>query len=693
MKANGEQLIGRLAAGLTVLVGLALTVGFGVSVFLVDHATLDSRHSTSDLRTLSSGWGLDAIVARHLRPEQRPTFLQLLEETPVRYLRERNHGDSRDPEIWRSGEFGVYADLRERGFEAVAFATLPGRPVAEIPGNQLREDLLTVYDAARELGRQTGGLVAAWELPNEPDVHYVKDLPDRFAAYSKAIYLGLRDGTAGRRDRQPAVLMGALGNFPGPWLDRAAANGLFDYTDALNVHFYGHARDLGGAIRAHREFAESWTPDRTLPVWVTECGINAVPFDDFEEARGREIQRAFTVETARTALEEDVAVFMPFVMAWRTNPFWSLIRDSGEPYPAWTAYADFTRENPLRRKTAVARPAEPNRIVVQWLPDNSTCIPHKVSGTYWFRGIAADPEPIRGSWWVYNFSARPVVGRLEVRAGEGRGTNGEGEGGGLRVTGGWGQMLRVGAFSRVEIPVEIGVSSGGYVRERVTARFTPAVPGAGLRESVATVGFETVPNRTTVGNATSLVGSRPDPDRFEWIWAPEPPEDVLGVGPWLVMNRVGAAEDSRPVGGEESREGSLSRTSEFVVDGESSDPRLPPMAVTRVDGLPLLENGFLRLRYLGEDSPPGGIRLDLVDEDGQRFSVAEGLGRNPVRSNPEMVLLAYADFHPYAFGRLTDRPIFRPEAIREVQLRFYPVRSPATYRVQVDVVGGTPRGP
>ncbi len=357
-------------------------------------------------------------------------------------------------------------------------------------------------------------------------------------------------------------------------------------------------------------------------------------------------------------------------MNWRKNPFWSLIRDSGEPYPAWTDYAEFTREHRLPKKAAVARPATPNRIVVQWLPDNFTCIPHKVSGTYWFRGPADDPKPIRGSWWVYNFSARPVFGNLELEATDD----------GLRMVRVADSVLRVGAFSRVEVPMDARVAAEGYVRGQVTARFVPVVPGTGLRESKAVVGFETVPSRTLLEEVSELTGSRPDQDGFEWIWAPEPPEDLLAAGRWLVMNGV-------TVEGEEARVGSLSRTSDFVVAGESSDPRLPPMAVTRVDGLPPRNDGFLRLRYLGVDPPPGGIRVDLVDEDGQRFSVAEGLGRNPDRSNPRMVTLAYEDFHPYAFGRLTDRPIFRPESIREIQLRFYPMQSPAVFRVRVDVAG------
>ncbi len=129
---------------------LALVGGFFASIFFSAEST---RHQLSATRTpspLTSGWGLDAIVSRHLRPEQRPVFLDLLKATDIHYLRERNHGDSRNPEIWRTGEFATFRDLKRDGFGVVAFATLPGRPVGREKPNQLHENLLTVYAAAQE---------------------------------------------------------------------------------------------------------------------------------------------------------------------------------------------------------------------------------------------------------------------------------------------------------------------------------------------------------------------------------------------------------------------------------------------------------------------------------------------------------------------------------------------------------------
>ena len=74
---------------------------------------------------------------------------------------------------------------------------------------------------------------------------------------AKSLELGAGSYELGARSAQlqahePVVLMGALALHPGPWWERAVANGLLDYTDAYNFHFYGYAADLTSVIDAHR---------------------------------------------------------------------------------------------------------------------------------------------------------------------------------------------------------------------------------------------------------------------------------------------------------------------------------------------------------------------------------------------------------------------------------------------------------
>ncbi|MDD5199486.1 MAG: hypothetical protein PHC88_06745 [Terrimicrobiaceae bacterium] len=660
------MLTGVAILALCLLAGLAfLAMDLGISAKPASGPTSASAHS--------AGWGIDACLSVFAPTDLLPAWIRTLESAHLTYLRERNPRMD-DPRSWTEGPIAAYRTLAAAGHKIVAIAELPSGPKPEQGWNALPEDLIGVYWSSYALSRRLAGIVSVWELPNEPDTLYCSDLPDRLAAYCKAAYLGLKDGAAcaraGLKAGKPAtegVLMSALGNFPGPWLARAAENGLFDYTDGLNMHFYGHARDLRGAIRAQRAFAAQWTWDRTLPIWITECGINAVPMDEVAEARGREIQRQFVLETARAAIDERVAVFMPFVLTWPKEEWFAFLRGPAEPYPAWEAYARFTREYALPVRLRFSPPRNPARIVLQWIPDNRTCIPSKVGGSYWFRGTADERRSIKSELAVYNFSGAPATGALEIEHSDGVAI----ASGGPAWTG---RSVTVPPFGAVRIPLEIRAAGSGYRREPLRFRFS----SAGRPESRAVVWVETRPEETILPRRFDVVASRPQAGGFTWIWEPEPIASSQAGGPWLGLNGVELA------GAPDGTAGALGAPTLFRIHEHTGDPRLPPMAVTKINGLPPAPQGFLRLRF--PEAPQAGVRVDLVDDRGQRFSVAENLGRNPIRDDPREVLLAYGDFHIYAWGRCTGQPVFRPEAIREIQLRFYPVLQPAELTLSLDAL-------
>jgi hypothetical protein len=676
---------------------------------------------------LPAGWGIDALLSIYGRGDKLEPWLQTLTAARLTYLRERAPGLA-NPESARTGPISVYRRLRAAGYRVLAFAETPGLKPTQ-SWDQFPEDLMAVYWATFDLARRLQGDVSVWELPNEPDTLYSRDLPDRIAAFCKAEYLGLRDGAAAAQAEmedgrwkmedwgkdgslkmedgksvspsnlpsaicrlltpishllalkgahQPAsgVLMSALGNFPGPWLERAAENGLFDYTDGLNVHFYGQARDFAGALRAQRAFAGRWVKDRTLPVWVTECGINAVPMDEIAESRGREIQREFVLETATAAWREGVAVFLPFVLTWPKEEWFALLHGPRQPYPAWAAYAEFTRTHALPVQPALAPPANPARVVLQWLPDNETCIPHKVSGSYWFRGDPRAPDPMAARLILYNFSSAAVTGRWRMDAPPEVAVT---DGADAPLVGG---TVTIPAWGRVAVPMGIrsvaGTVGAAAAHARSTLRFR--FEATGCPDAVAVTWVETRPSRENLPRRWALTGTRPGGTDFQWAWAPEPFAVTDAAGPWLGVNGVrvvGTRERTPP--------GDVSRATRFRIAGQTVDPRLPPMAITKVAGLPGGPDAFLHLRFPNDAHTEGGVRVDLVDAQGQRFSVAENLGRNRFRNDPANVWLAYRDFHIYAWGRCSENPVFRPEAIREIQLRFYPVVKDARIPIALEI--------
>ncbi|MFA6289053.1 MAG: hypothetical protein WC661_16850 [Opitutaceae bacterium] len=600
---------------------------------------------SAEVKEPVAAWGIDGCLTCHVPVEADfQGYVRLLQETGVTWVRER--GAWIDEAALTDGGNQLVRRLRTMraaGLRVVAFAGGPTLRV-EQPGNQLPEDLQAVYAVAFRQGRNAAGLVDAWEMSGEPDVGYCRDLPDRLAAYNKAMYLGLSDGAASA-GRSTVVMMGALALAPGPWLERAMKNGLLDYTDAYNFHFYGHASDLAGVIAAHRAvlraafpptglaarhgrpgamFPERHRERPRLPLWLTECGINAASPDDFYNPQRRALQAAFARETAGVArAAREMAVFMPFILVWPGDAHAMTVR-SDFPLPAWTAYADYVRRHPWPERPLMRAAANPNRVVVQWMPDNTTTVPHKVAGTYRF----GEDGPVRGVLRVYNFGGKPVGGRIEagllphvkiispalVAAGGGR-----------LVSSG----LIVPAGGRIELPLEFSPSSPGYFRDEWEAAF---VDGGGRRSPV-------------------VFGLERWPEAKAFTGAPLALKPTGTAGPWTPLNGLEIKEE----GG---------RTM-FQVARLSRDPLLPPQAVAAVEGLPA--RGFLRLQL---SDPKVRVRVDLVDTKGQRFAVWENFGVNYERPSSD-VWLSLDDFNLYFWGRCGADARLYPERIREVRLRFF----------------------
>ena len=778
-------------------------------------------------RTAAQGWGIDACLTRHVAEDQFLPYEKLLAGTGIRIVRERDVG-TRHPD--GSYEHDIRPQCRayhEAGFFVVAFAGSP-LPLQRVQGGDvLPEDLLAVYNGGKLLAHDFAGLVDAWEMVGEPDVGYCTDLPERTVAYQKALYLGIKAGAREAGAPAPLVLMGALALPPGPWLERATKNGLLDYTDAYNFHFYGHTEELTDVIKAHRTFlahapeffatllrsssyegqardhppllhvgelrragkehtGDSYqpsslssmssfvaTPSESLPLWITECGLNAVKPDDFLNAERRKLQSDFTVSTAQQALASpDVAVFMPFILVENHDPY-ALTLASDQPLPAWNAYAQFTRDHPwpairLRSldvangRTSVSEsnalslsnpsngsnpPAVSlsNPLVLQWMPDNSTTLPHKVAGTYRFTGNG----PIRGEIRLYNFSDKPVSGRLQITVGPAVQ---------IEHTRDWYQtsslssmcsfvantpdflatkdhkelidnsqaitarpnVITIAAGSQVSVPIEFRQAQPGkYLRENFSAVF---IEDDG-RESPLSFGLESTPTLDefietplALKPLDSTTITEPGAKNFR-------PGERVGV--WTTVNglrteavdgisnfrfqisdqqnatstshsnfdlgRVGCPQPTvgfrlRPVrqaqgyGGQVGplrATGPTTDTSDlkskifdfrFWTTVIENDPLQPTLAAARLDGLP--SAGFLRLHL---DRPMGReakVRLDLIDDRQQRFTIWENFGVDYYGSKND-VWLNLKDFHIYFWGPCSENPQFDPARVRELQLRFY----------------------
>jgi len=108
----------------------------------------------------------------------------------------------------------------------------------------------------------------------------------------------------------------------------------------------------------------------------------------------------------------------------------------------------------------------------------------------------------------------------------------------------------------------------------------------------------------------------------------------------------------------------------FSVGAATGDPLAPTYALAAVAGVPEGAQ-FLRVKLDRPMSNDAFLRVDLVDTDGQRFTIWENLG-NVYGETSSEVWLGLADFHPYFWSKaVPGERRLRPEKVREVHLRVY----------------------
>lgn len=390
--------------------------------------------------------GVDAVIAAHIEdPEARTAILRRLSDDGITWIRERSSWPNT-----ANDNRATWSEAREAGLRVLAFSRQVNGQLTERPAgrNRLGQDLLEVYQKASLLASSHHGTVDAWELLNEPEFLFVADNPDSAAAFQKALYLGLKAG-----DPETPVLRPAIGGSPGGYWEVALRNGLWDYGDAGNVHFYGWPETLDEILEDHRlqdarAFAQGWTRVNPVPLWITEInnyrGRLGVSHEHAERVWAE--QSDALTRMWEIAVGQNVAVFMPFVLRWKKRPELSLFDQELRALPPWESYRRAFHNEPATKNKEPATKnglipdvhGPPSPIVLQWVPDESTGTPNKFSGAYRFLRRAGVPAadrpvgqveevsppataflPMRGELRIYNFSDQPVSGRLSWSVGGG----------------------------------------------------------------------------------------------------------------------------------------------------------------------------------------------------------------------------------------------------------------------------------
>lgn len=165
--------------------------------------------------------------------------------------------------------------LRDAGYRLVAFVrwapgSWPGGYRKGLPLRRLPIDLREAFERCRLLAATYGDLIDYWEIDNEPDISFVEENPETYAAFLKACYAGIKrgatddggrmaegggrrtasgSGTVSEAHQTSLVLMAPLALPPGAYFEAFVRNAGLSYTDGFNYHYYGYSEDFTGIYR------------------------------------------------------------------------------------------------------------------------------------------------------------------------------------------------------------------------------------------------------------------------------------------------------------------------------------------------------------------------------------------------------------------------------------------------------------
>jgi hypothetical protein len=218
------------------------------------------------------------------------------------------------------------------------------------------EDLFALYRFSKEMVKQWGGVVTAWEFWNEQDlISFCKDPAWEFAAAQKAAYLGYKAA-----DPKAKVLIGAAAaNLPIPrYFENIFENGVAAYFDAFNFHIYRELHMYDDLMADVTNFLGRYgAADKEL--WVTENGLahegggKMKPLvsgrtevehdDDQERLHAEHLVKGMVMAVTRGVTRDFWFVFPPYNERENTK-VWGLFRWDYTVKPAFAALANLTHQ-------------------------------------------------------------------------------------------------------------------------------------------------------------------------------------------------------------------------------------------------------------------------------------------------------------------------------------------------------------
>ncbi|MGQ9698335.1 MAG: glycosyl hydrolase [Armatimonadota bacterium] len=283
----------------------------------------------------------------YMTPERLETAAKLARAAGLTCLRDRLLWAGTEPAKGRFqwGWYDKTADAQKAAGITVyqVFHDCPDWATSAPPNTRSRhsyppKDPHDVYLYFREAAAHFRGRVKFWEIWNEPDIFFFAGRPEEYAALLKAAYLGCKDGNP-----DCEVLFGSLAMQAGTWAERVFENGVSDYFDLFNMHYYGDVNGVLERIRANKSLLERFGCRK--PIWLTEMGVPANMGSDGTFAESERHQAEYLVKAYAHALSHGIDRFFFFYMAEfleNAAALWGIVRKDLTPKPAYAALAVLT---------------------------------------------------------------------------------------------------------------------------------------------------------------------------------------------------------------------------------------------------------------------------------------------------------------------------------------------------------------
>lgn len=281
-----------------------------------------------------------------------PKYIRAAKLAGINWLRERWSYGGFNPE---KDKYNTNVDVSKTKYGMISDAGINvtvgfhDSPAWSIERGHYPADFMGTYWTYYNAAKTYGGTIDMWEVWNEQDTAFASEPADVYAAFMKAMAIGIADADVGSTTMIGGFAQGAHET---TFMDLCMQNGLLDYMEAYNCHVYGSKTSQD--LIPHTEFEEhdshlnliyTYGDTYDTPLWVTEGGMSrTIPSgSDTMSWQGQKEAAAgvaigMTQSVARGTAKHFWFILPPY--SETTNDFGTFSKNN-EPYATYAAYANY----------------------------------------------------------------------------------------------------------------------------------------------------------------------------------------------------------------------------------------------------------------------------------------------------------------------------------------------------------------